>query len=507
MKTVPAAASGLLAALTCTVASAGFHHICYEDQPDGTTVRVIVGCQDDAGNLCRVTANSPGVVPDSQFLQGWHPRVDPGVPFMPFKFVGSGSGAGATMSFNIRFDDGSPSGLIRTCTVHARGTLSPSGSSNGVLTGFSSDRSGLVSTGSWRLLTDGSTAGLTVPGDFMVTGGGFEASASASDPAFVRVANASPGGLQAIPPVPPDKTITFWWDRRAWSVTGQTVSAKPAASTTAHVIGMRIEGLNMAFDLHGELSFDTSTGAVGVTSTTSALPSSPDRVILGGEVEAVATGRSRVGQLVSGSGAEPGLQHALCSIQLIPQACTVPSAGWWRAKSNASPLTGSVTATVMSLPPTLTVQGKTWELRSRLVSASAGAQFNPSAKASGLRGLYAVTSVGALLRGQPVSTRLSALVPRLDLGGVSASSGSTLQELVSMQVSAIGVRLVTPGTPPDLDEPPSIKTPFDVDWLCRVVPDLAGNTSLCDHRDQPMTIEKICSFEDLQKYGLCLRKP
>jgi hypothetical protein len=508
MNTAPVVLGGLLAAMACTAASARFHHICYEDVPDGKTVRMIVGCQDDAGKVCTVTALSPGVGLDAQYLQGWHPRVAPGVPFTPFTFVGSGSGAGGTMSFSIKFDDGTTSGLTRFCTVSARGTLSsPSGASNGVLTGFSSDESGRVSTGAWRVTMDGSIASLAVPGDFIVSGGGFESTSSPGDPSFLRVAQAAPAVLQAIPPAGPNAPITFWWDRRAWLADGRTAAAKAAPSTTAHVIGLRIEGLDMAFDLVKDLAFDAAFGGSSLAPAAVAVPTSPDRVILGGEVEANSTGRSRVGQLVTGTAGEAGLQHALCTVQWMPQPCPVPTARSWRVKSNASPLAGTVSALVMSLPPTITVQGKTWEVRSRLVTAGSARQFNPSAVASGLRGRYAVTGVGAMLRGQPVMTRLSAVVPRLDVGGAAAAAGSTLQELASIQASAVGVRLVEPGTPPDLDEPRTLKAPVDVDWLCRVVPDLAGNTSLCDHRDQLLSVEKICAFEDLQKYGLCLRKP
>lgn len=520
--------AALTVALAAQTAAAGYHHICYQDITENKLMQVIVACQDDNGTACTIKPDQASVTPDPRYswqqqpvLQG-HPRIGMLTPFQAFQNAGS-----ANLSFTLEFTQSSggvTTVTTRSCQVAHRVNGEPSG----VLTGYSTDESGLVTTGSWRVDgINGPSAKVWVPGDFIVTGGGFAVDSGSVLRPSMRYARAN-GGMG---------TTMVWnaalrrfdyldrWESRTWEVSSYDPTGAPAQRVSAEVIGMHMEGMNIdtPTDLYESLKLFTSNsaGPAGKPETVvrriGGQPPNPkdpvqdvDRVILGGDAWTTVASTSGVGQLLTASAAENGWTRLVCLLRLNPTSCPVPAAEQWRVGSVGASFPGVVSGSILTLTPTVVIKGQTYEVRSRLVTARSKTSQDPGAVASGLRGLYAVTGVGGQVSASATATRLGDVVPRLDIGGVSVSTVSSGAEQTRVVASAIGIRLVKPGTPPDMEEFPQREAlAIDAEWICRVIPDLADSSTLCQPRNDTITLDakRLCaSYPELQKYGLCLKQ-
>lgn len=509
MNSTPKALAALTLALGTGMAAAGNHHICYQDITEKGVMQVIVACQDDLGNACSITPDQATVAPDPRYPRNGHPRIAMTTPFTAFQYAGP-----ATLSFTLTFNDGTR----RSCKVPYR----TNGEPTGVLTGYSTDESGLITTGSWRVDAPGARATLWVPGDFIVTGGGFAADSGTPSRPFIRHANSNPGlaSIKVWDPVRQRLVDQFFWQSRTWDVGSKDASGADGRLLSAEVIGLHVEGtaVDTATDLLSELKTFQS-GSAGLSGAPRAVvlrvdPSLPlgedpakdaERVIIGGDVWTNVPSSTGVGQLVTASAPESSHNRLLCLLTLNPAPCPVSVPEAWSVGSLGASFPGSVSGRILTLKPTLTIGGTTWEVRSRLVSLTSGPMQNPRASTKGLRGLYAVTGVGGQLPASVTQTRLAAVMPHLGTGGASVSTGSTGAETTRVSAAAIGVRLVKPGTPPDLEEFPLKESlAIDSEWICRVLPDWAESSSLCGMKPQTLSAKQLCaSYPELQKYGYC----
>lgn len=538
-----AAAAALLASQG---AFASLHGICYEGptrgQYSGTllvseTLTVIAGCQDDSGARCMVRdigADIPGSAVPAQIKDVttiWTPinGVDvPGATFGMFEYLQRNhNSVPRATRLRVRFEFAN--GQTRECSVTPRGWTNPYGQTGsvawvgqptGTLTGFSTDASGLVSTGVWRATAPGGgVAWARVPADFIAVGGG----AVAADGAFIERSRFS----------------TWYEPLRGWEAESWTsaagVPSKPGGETTAYVIGLRIDGLptdldpllddtkrvrRPGADLRSLVRRDTATTAT--TGSFFAVPAVgvvavPGRVALGGGVE------------TSVSGPKPG-SHGLfvhenhpagvtawfrCILVTSPWVgCPLPAAVGWqvRAVAELGAHYGHATAFLASLPDRIDIGGQLWEVRGRLVQAPSAVSLGPVAEVRGLRGEYALAAAGAAVRGWPhaaygdmAHTWLNRIEPRPDLGGASASTGTLYgASSTSLAAFAAGVKLVPAGTPPDVELPPRL---IARDFLCLSLPELLEHAICRSKEATSLEVAGICKqHPDLTKYGLCMSK-
>ena len=173
---------GVALALACTGAAARMHHICFEGPPQlrdtGYVSTAIFGCAIDRSGTCSIAGES-GLTPHSP--KDLSKGVQSAGHFTYFEAPRT-----APMTAMITFVDNGRT-VRRSCTVNPRGTTY-SGDPNhmnpgvghatpgAVLTGFSTDSSGLVTTGVWKrqAATDAGAHHLSVyaPADFVAVGGG-----------------------------------------------------------------------------------------------------------------------------------------------------------------------------------------------------------------------------------------------------------------------------------------------------------------------------------------------
>jgi hypothetical protein len=153
--------------------------------------------------------------------------------------------------------------------------------------------------------------------------------------------------------------------------------------------------------------------------------------------------------------------------------CTaVTAVTGWRVESkdhgNAHP--GYISTEILEMPLTITVGSAVFEVRGKHVEATSGVAAHPAADASGLRGEYAVTGIGAAVDWRShgwAGNLLWKLEPRADLGGASVSSKDHFwASPATITGYALGIKLVPAGTPPEGREP-----------LCRL--DKATGQLLC----------------------------
>jgi hypothetical protein len=521
MKTLKKFLGGAVLAAWCIHATAGLHQICYEGLPEQrngkTYSKVVVGCANELGGTCEVVIPpSPGGRLHSE-----------ATPWRSASFVASrGSffyyeydGPDFTFDFGVAFKDaGGGTIATRNCSValragaagHAFGWVPADGA---VLTGFSTDVSGLITTGVWRSHYKGASARVSVPGQFIAVGGG----ASTSGDGFIAQSRRSNR------------------DARAWLVDSFTDAQQAPADTMAYAIGLRIAGVppvdvtddkgNVTVGLD-TLMATISANSAGVASgmpeaiptARAAMPLTSFDVALGGDFRAWAdraNSRLQLGQF--GSVTAPRLGTQVLKCVLVGTVCPAPTAVAWRveSKDDLGNHPGYVSTTLRHLPPTLTVGGTTFEVRGKVVRSTSAAGLSPAVDANGLRGQYALTGIGGEVHWRPnanpatASNRLSRLEPRADLGGASASSKhGTMVTSASITAYALGIKLVPVGTPEDVDERPFIfaKETVYLPWLCQVFTGLDKWPGCAIEEVMPMG--SLCqAFPDLNDLGLCGGKP
>jgi hypothetical protein len=529
----PRAACGWVAValLWAGSATAGLHTICYEgpveDRGGPRVVKMVVGCKDDSGAYCEIKplgaelygqASLAPLDPDQRAGQA-RGLVAAAGEFGFYEHAPASAYAPPVLKLKAQvFFHGS--GETRACEVTPRASLTPvlAGHAEGVLTGFSTDASGLVTTGAWRGVWRGSNSTVRVPAEFIAVGGGVETAAGA----FIDRARISQSG-----------------DIRSWESATFLPSLAPPRETTSHVIGLRIQGLatdtepgvpdvqrqGTPTDLRSlvrrvEASTYQLAGNQPAPEWRVALP--VGEVALGGDIDANATpavgnGGSSAGQFAVRSAPDDGLRWVACRLVALSSSCPPPSASGWNVESlsELGRLPGGVSTRLAYLPGKIDIQGKVYEVRGRYVQATSSPGLQPAMDAKGLRGVYAVTGVGASLnwrRFTPanhfdvVSPRLTRIQPQLDLGGASAASaqlGGTAT-MATITTFALGIRLVPEGTPPDLIERPESPV-LQVSWLCSSAPVLR-DTSICaqEQIEELIKWSDACRrFPDMKVAGLC----
>lgn len=458
-------------ALVCLggAVQARFHQVCFEAPPLNVNgawqATGIVGCAVDGAGSCTIQGN-------------WHRRAQSPTPiagvdspghFVHFAFPSSSG----TFTAHIRFDDGAGNSFVRNCEIHAggrhathRGWASP----GAVLTGFSTDASGLVTSAVWRSTTGQNAPfwwhSVQAPADFVAVGGG---GAGVAQPAGALLSVSTP-------------YAQYPGDFRSWRVrTSEAAGAPQPHVATAYVIGLRVAGL-AASDLAQRLQATRGYAPRNHLPQAALGPASHARadavqsviggsVVLGGGFSATANVGAPIGTQI---GQFAYLSEPLYGRAIVcprgPTACEIEPwiIGWSAAsKDHVIAAPGSIEAVMLALPRQLTVNGQTYRVTSRHVSATSGEAAQPAADASGLRGQYALTGIGASVARAPrqgvrpellpprdapkrvdVPSRgwngslLWKLEPRPDLGGASvAAKDHVVPWPAQVTAHAIGIRL------------------------------------------------------------------
>lgn len=445
MKAIQQVAALALLGTLCGVASAQYHQICYEGPTqtiNGTVYPTgIYGCAMDVPGSCTITSQSSGMVPHTIYP----PDIAVAGSFLQYRFT---SVAG-TFAAKVRFFDSNNTLVAeRACTVNAvgvHGSWPGRATPGAVLTGFTTDASGLAMTGVWQLQrgVDGSFARLPVqaPGDFVAVGGG---AMGVQWPNGALVA-----GNQ--------RSEMFAGDLRTWqAATTQASNAAQPHRTTGWVIGLRIQGIAQR-DLGPLLqTVGGVSGSTPLPNPTASAGINIGSVLVGGSANARSTGAvppfNQLGQLLTMSA--PTFRRILdCSVGFRCRIIGSEPAGW-RAESKdhviADP--GSVSVEAYSLPGTITVAGRSYSVQNRVVTAVSAEVAHPAVDVGGLRGEFALTSVGATVnwkRFDTLGNQLAAgnllwrVQPRADLGGASvASKDHVVPSPATITAHAIGIKLV-----------------------------------------------------------------
>lgn len=441
------AAAAVAATATYTGAWAQMHQICFRGATQtvaGNRVgTAIFGCAFDGGGRCSITPGS-GLIP---FFVGYSvPDLDSPGSFGYYKTQGSGPFE-ATIDF---FDSAGTHRAQRSCRIESALPASP----GAVLTGFTTDASGLATTGVWRLQEAseiGSSHLLKVlaPGDFVAVGGG------------AMGVEGPYGALVAMSARDPTTYPRGWV---AW--TQEAGGAAQPHRTTAYVIGLRIDGLAQP-DLErllrpgaGYGSNSASSSSMNVPHPTVQVSAVAGSVVIGGGFGAYAYGNAggitQLGQFGTVN-APLATGYWDCSRLLLRgSSCSfVPTSlvGWQaESKDHVIPAPGWDVAEVMALPATLILNGRTVRVESGFVSATSAEAAHPVADVGGLRGQYALTGIGAAVdwrRYDAAGNQIAAgnllwkLQPRPDLGGASvASKDHWYASPAKITAHAIGLRLV-----------------------------------------------------------------
>lgn len=445
------------ATLACTTAGAGMHQICFEGPRQSQSGQVvytgIFGCAQDAPGTCTITPFNP-YTPSNW---GFSPRIPP-TPLNQ-----SVTSAGTFAYFNLNhaltqytakveyFDTNAVKIGERLCTVNVvYGNAPPVGSATAgaVLTGFSTDVSGQVTTGVWKLESPlemrNSTVTLKLPADFIVVGGGAMGVEGPNGAVIVRSMRS-----------PSDPRV---WEARTSDAGGLAQLHK----TTAYAIGMRIEGVSAARleSLIGKVRV-TSAGILAWPSTQVSTAISGAPVLSGGIAASADISNAPtdlLGQYATATAPVIGTVRR-CSTGIRKCFDVQAPTGWHvESKDHIVAHPGNVQVELLSMPPTLTLaNGTTWEVRSGFVTATSPRVAHPAIDIAGLRGQYALTGVGAiadwlrfdLLSGQSTfGNLLWKLEPRADLGGASlASKDHILSSPAALIGYALGIQLVPPGSP------------------------------------------------------------
>ncbi|MCW5632393.1 MAG: hypothetical protein KIT17_03585 [Rubrivivax sp.] len=440
-------AAGIALGVACAGAAARMHQICFEGppQPQGTgyVPTAIFGCAIDGTGTCTISARGLTERKLSPLDVGLQ---SPGT-FRHFEGAGT-----APMSATITFVDNGIT-VTRSCTVTPFGAIPPygHGTPGAVLTGFSTDSSGLATTGVWKLQTATNHVGnvhVYVPAGFVVVGGG---AMGTDSPIGALISGSWLFGYQ--------NHAQEWF-----ALTAEGGGAAQPHRPTVFVIGLRIEGMT-SHELrllvnpngHGNATASSSSvgqGSLGQPADQVSAPSG--RVVVGGGFIACPT---------SGCG---GGQFTTVSAPLVDgytQCDPAPNGGFechfvilnvrgWRSESKehivAAP--GSIATQVIALPPTVSVGGTTYNVRARVVSATSGIAAHPAVDVGGLRGEFALTGIGAAVdwrRYDQAGNQTAAgnllwkLEPRADLGGASvASKDHVISSPARITGYALGIKLV-----------------------------------------------------------------
>ena len=399
--------------------AAQHHHICYEDAPTTqngqTTLHGVAACRADDGP-CVIAQRS---FPNSQ---------------SPSQVTFSTTDTAASSFWVISFADGS----TQSCTVN----LSGKGPSPGaMLVGYTTDASGLLTTGVWKrrstqreALPDGKSRSSQVvvpPGDFVTVGGGV-VGAEAADDALV---------------------YESWQDADGWrGGTVDSAHSKPHDNDT-YVIAMNVEGL-AADDLAAQIRQD---GSVSVTpKATSSNVAQPKAAIalpedflpLSGGISTFvpyATSVSGLGQFATGT--RPMLSWTAGAGGCAQTNGCVSVTGWSAmSKDQGVAAPGTATVRLVSINRNLKIGGEAYHFESNVAIATSMPAGHPGAVVAGKAGEYALSGIGAFVDWQTSPSASGNLIwemmPRPDIDGAEVASKDHGTSPATITAYALGVKLV-----------------------------------------------------------------
>lgn len=483
--------AGLLMASVAGAATAGMHHICFEASPlyvRGVTVlRMVVACDDDSGAACSITA--PTMKPDRVLYPAVPPVLGPRTyALYERELVPNDPPSQRLLEADIQFAGGKT-----TCRLQAQGALGFDPGPSGSLTGFSTDASGLATTGVWRVDAKGSLARVAVPAGFVAVGGGGQA---------------EPGAL-------------LWVTRfesanpRVWYAKSRTVTLGTPGQTTGFAVGLQIGRPENPVKAAMPVLWTGNRSLTGGTSDpAAAIPVPKDSVVLGGDVQPQAPGTriDLAGQFATVSAPVAVLSWLRCVLAAKP-CQPLEAAGWQAESKDDGRFPGEMTTVMATLPRIVPVDGVDYEVRGKVIQATSNVGVLPAMGVSGLRGSYAVTGAGAQVNWRPFNlqnpagagTRLSSVEPRLDLGGASVSAGSMASMTpASVTAYALGIQLMPAGMPAEPDRM-SADTPMDVTWMCLVAGEALASSQMCrKYQGAQLPLGSVCkTFSDLSTCGFC----
>lgn len=437
-----------MAALTSAV-SAGQHYICYEGELQQSLPTGVFGCYDDSGGSCQISPQGAGFT-----LVGTQLPGGPAGNFRIYQFPNAGP-FGADIHF---FDSAGQFIVTRSCVInvkdfYAYGVRGPA-SPGAQLAGFTTDASGLVTTGVWKLVASSESSwrqlSVQVPADFVAVGGG---AMGVENPYGALVAESYQSDTI---------NVVGNGDWRRWTARTSDLWVANPHRTTVYAIGMRIAGL-AARDLIPMLRVVNQDSYPAITAHPANQVSFPtswqwEYVFLSGGAVARAdssNSANELGQFLTETA--PIIEWgtpAWCPSD-GPQ-CYEPMVNGWRVESKDHLVShpGKVHTALLALPPKITVAGTTYQVVGGYVSAASGVAAHPAVDVSGLRGEFALTGIGASVdwrrydsSGNQVAmgNLLWKLEPRPDLGGASVGSKDhALSSPASITGYALGIKLVTP---------------------------------------------------------------
>ncbi len=438
---------------------AGQHQICFQDDaavvglPTGQRA-VVVGCRADGqGQSCTISR-----VNAAYSIERGSMVTSGTASYQNVKQFSFDPVRGDVFDFRIAFSDGTQ----RSCRIltrkysDSRGRGSPT--PGAVLTGFSTDESGKITTGVWRLdlARSGWTINkLSVPANFVAVGGG----ATGTDVPYGGYVNTSEIDLtDALP------GADHW---RTWkgATTQQSLTYANDYVGVVYAIGMQIsDGVNILDPTCANRS-NLQEGCLRVFEQTSSTPAPVSRptatvgslvlapgqgayVALSGSVRATADPvypSYSLGQFVTAS-----------FPQLIGR--TTPVVGGWTvaSKDHLESRPGTVRTSVLALPPRLVMGGRSYDVVSKVVSATSAPSNLPSVDVSGLNGGFVLTGIGAFVEQlrwvksgflgtfvELPGNMIWKLEPRPDLGGATVSSKAhAIVSPVPITGYALGIKLV-----------------------------------------------------------------
>jgi hypothetical protein len=419
----------LLAAGARAALAAGHHQICYQDAMTSSGgITASFECRsDDPSVSCSISA--PGST-----LNAW---VSGGYLKKRVAFGSSG-----TFTAQITFSDG----VSRNCTVD---TIDPSlgggmASAGATLVGFTTDASGLLTTGVWTQHSNQNAARvyqtITVPNDFVAVGGGV-------------VGTDTPTGDMIYMSRPYQGQTG-----RTWEAGTQFNSVIQNHDNDIYVIGLKIEGI-------GASTLVTSAWGFSDPNTPSA---NPTAVVtppagyepLGGGIFANAP-YSSSDPYSFGQYATALFPNAVANLCLgtCEQQYTVTN---WTATSKDHLISrpGWVNVHMTAISRQFNIGSTTYHVVSALDWATSTVASHPSVTVTGRRGEFALVGVGAFVDYKSygwAGSLLWKLQPRPDLAGVDAASKDHfISSPATVTGYAVGLKLVA-GSIPLPPPPPRLK--------------------------------------------------
>jgi hypothetical protein len=409
--------AAVLATLTASTAyAAGNHQICYQGPYWNNQPTVVVQCRSEfPGVSCTISMQATPA--------GYFPPPAGASTVQSFR-----GQPGTTHTATIDYSDGTQ----RTCTtqlaplyqgVGSAFTRMGTGATVPLLTGYTTDQSGLLTTGIWSSQTTNPQRVqqniIGVPWDFVLVGGG---ALGTNYPSGALISKMAPDGdLQ----------------NREWRVLTQDAIVSQPHNNESFAIGMKIEGVTIA-NLRNLVVWNSGgsdpSNPNGIPHPTAQVaPLNGFPAILGGGVKAFANAYPQTGQFLTASSPIPAV-YGFCWWWWGGGfgGCSESSGatGWYAAsKDHGASAPDGMSVFLSSMPDTISVNTPSGPRNFRVETfargVTSGVAAHPSIVVDGRSGEFALTGVGAYVDWQShgfYGNLLWKVVPRADIAGVEASS-------------------------------------------------------------------------------------